>query len=93
MNRRILIPAARAAGGTVVPDAGGSCSDEKDYHSHFHNYIQLSVKGNPSLNEDEKRPVTVTLLLANTLEEDAVITLELADNKEEVLRLEQPEIA
>lgn len=92
MNRRILIPAARLLVGLWCLMLVGSCSDEKDYRSHFHNYIQLSVKGNPSLNEDEKRPVTVTLLLANTLEEDAVITLELADNKEEVLRLEQPEI-
>lgn len=69
-----------------------SCNDEKDYSSHFSNYIQLSVKGNPSLNEDETRPVNIQLMLANTLREDAIITLELSENDNNILRLSQSDI-
>lgn len=41
------MPAARLLVGLWCLMLVGSCSDEKDYRSHFHNYIQLSVKGNP----------------------------------------------
>lgn len=91
MNKRKLITQLLA--GLCCLAVISSCSEEKDYHSRSHNYIQLSVKGNPSLNEDEERPIMVTLLLSNTLDKDAVIKLELVNNKEEVLRLSQSEIA
>lgn len=69
-----------------------NCSDEKDYTSHFHNYIQLSVMGNSSLHEDDVLPIKIKLLLANTLKEDATITLELKDNKDEILYLKHADI-
>ncbi len=76
----------------VVLTGVTACSDVKDYSSHFHNYIQLSVQGNSALNEDDTFPIKVNILLANTPQQDVSVLLELNGNNNEVLRLEQPRI-
>ena len=48
----------------------------------------MSTSDDPALSESDERAITVDVLLATSVENDAVINFELLDNADDILRLE-----
>ena len=65
-----------------------ACSNNIDYTYKGRNYIQMSTSDDPALSESDERAITVDVLLATSVENDAVINFELLDNADDILRLE-----
>lgn len=50
-----------------------ACSNNIDYTYKGRNYIQMSTSDDPALSESDERAITVDVLLATSVENDAVI--------------------